>query len=380
MKVLHNKYLIIKAPDLKTNDQIRKSKFIAVIGPKAPPYGGMANQARLLIQSLEKDNHKTVFIPTNQSLPQLEKVIDKFFGLRTIVRAFVYYYRLLLAAVKCDVFHIMACSHWYFFINVIPAVLIGFAFQKRVVVNYRGGEAESFFNNRGKGFTWLLNIANSIVVPSMFLKHVFQSLKVKSVVIPNIISLKRFKFKQPEICENGAVNFICTRQFELYYDIPTLIHGFSSVKKKNIHSKLILIGEGTQYQLIKTLVKDLDLEDSVDFMGKVPAEDIPLYLNKADIFVNSSIVDNYPNSLLEAFAAGLPVITTSAGGIPYLVNHFKNGILVEPSNPDSLADAMITLANDSDVCRQLALEGYQTAIMHSWEEIWPLLRREYFKE
>ena len=354
------------------------SKNVAVIGPQAPPFGGMANQGVLLTDGLVEKGLNPVRIRTNYSYPELEKKISGIPGVRTVVRIAVYLFNLVWLGSKCEIFHIMACSHLYYVVNVIPALIAGHLMGKRVVLNYRGGEAKIFFNGKGKRLVRSLHLADSLIVPSQYLKDLFKGFGLESVVVPNIIPLERFRFRLPgENQAQGRVTYICTRQFEPYYDVATLVKAFALVKNELSDARLILVGEGRLYSDLKRLAAELNIESGIHFAGKVNAEDIPDHLNRADIFVNSSVVDNYPNSILEAFAAGLPVITTDAGGIVYLVKHGKNGLLVKTSDYKSMAKEMVSLAKSSALKRQLARGGEKTAEKHSWDKIWMQLKEEY---
>jgi len=124
-------------------------------------------------------------------------------------------------------------------------------------------------------------------------------------------------------------------------------------------------------------LRELELQDSITLLGNVDPQEMPAHLASADIFVNPSVVDNYPNSILEAFASGLPVVTTSAGGIPYLVRNDKNGLMVSPGDCRGMAEAMIQLGRDFQLCLRLAKGGKETAKKHSWLRIWPQLQKTY---
>lgn len=363
---------------VKTNMPVKKKSIkIAMIAPFSPPYGGMSNQAMLLCKFLNQSGIEICFVPTNNSTLFLEKVFGRLPGIRTVIREGVFLSLLIRASKFCDIFHIMACSHLYFFLIVTPAILIGFLMGRRVIVNYRGGEAETFFKKKGRPAFRMLQVADTVIVPSRYLEDIFKKMGLKTTKIPNIVETNRFEYRLPEIRPQEEITFICTRQFELYYDVETVVRAFSIVKKSLPHAQLILVGEGSLQAVLIALVKNLNLDDSVFFRGKVNPEQIPLVLKASDIYVNASVVDNYPNSILEAFAAGLPVVTTCAGGIPFLVENNKNGILVGLRDYTSMAKAMIQLAKDQDLSRRLSRAGKRVADSHSWDGIWPLLKKEY---
>ena len=157
----------------------------------------------------------------------------------------------------------------------------------------------------------------------------------------------------------------------------TLVKSFQLVKKILPRSSLTLIGDGSLKQQIMDFVEHSGLFESVFMPGKVAPADMPGHLSQYDIYVNSSVVDNYPISILEAFSSGLPVITTAAGGIPYMVAHEETGLLVTPKDHQALAQEMIRLAGDTDLGKALAVNAKKFADEHSWKNIWPKLNAVY---
>ena len=116
--------------------------------------------------------------------------------------------------------------------------------------------------------------------------------------------------------------------------------------RKNI--KLILVGDGEEYERIKKMVDLMNLSSTIEFYGKV--NDVAPLLGKADVFVLSSSSEAFPVSVIEAIASGLPIVSTNVGGVSELVG--DNGILVEPGNMQQLVSAMKELIdNDSERIR-----------------------------
>lgn len=350
-------------------------KNLLIIAPSPPPFGGMATQANLLSDKLKQQGIHVVKVSTNSMPKFFKRVFGDIAGVRTVIKTFYYFFTLIKSVYKSDVIHILACSHLYFFINVIPAIIIGKLFKKRIVVNYRGGEAKLFFNGSGKYAKNILNNADAFIVPSAYLKSVFDDLNIRSSIIPNIADIDSFSFSPPDY--SASVKFVCTRNFEYYYDVATLIRAFAIVRRKLRESSLTLIGDGSLKKELLNIVSEYGLSSCVNFKGRVSPSDMPYVLSQHDIFVNSSIVDNYPISILEAFAIGLPVISTSAGGIPFLIKDGIDGLLVPLGDAKALASEMIRLAKDLSLGRYLAYNGKINASMHSWEHIWLKLKTIY---
>jgi glycosyltransferase involved in cell wall biosynthesis len=119
--------------------------------------------------------------------------------------------------------------------------------------------------------------------------------------------------------------------------------------------------------MLKNLVKKLDLEQNVIFLGKIDYGLLPHYYNLCDIFVLPSIEEGLGFVSAEALACLKPVVASNVGGIPDIIIHNKTGILIERKNPEALSDAIIKLLKDKNLAKRLALNG-QSHIKKNFEE------------
>jgi len=122
----------------------------------------------------------------------------------------------------------------------------------------------------------------------------------------------------------------------------------------------VLIGEGQQRPRLQQQVKEASLGRNVLFLGS--RKDIPELLSCCDLSIHPSESEGLPNALLEAMAAGLPVIATSVGGVPEVVLSEVHGLLVPPGDPDSLSAAILRVLKDEGLGRRLARAGRQRVI------------------
>ena len=114
-------------------------------------------------------------------------------------------------------------------------------------------------------------------------------------------------------------------------------------------------------------------------MGAVQPDEMPAVYDQSDIFVNGSYVDCAPVSPLEAFCPGLPVVTTAAGGIPYLVEHERTGLLCAAGDWAALAEGIVRLMGDPNLARVMAEKAHQHTGLHSWHglrELWLMAYRD----
>jgi len=107
----------------------------------------------------------------------------------------------------------------------------------------------------------------------------------------------------------------------------------------------------------------------VQFLGRVPHERMPALYNEAEIYLTSPNVDNIPGSLLECFASGLPVVATRAGGIPYILENERTGLLVPIGDHEALAQAAFRLLEDPELVERLTSEARKECERYRWSPI-----------
>ena len=117
------------------------------------------------------------------------------------------------------------------------------------------------------------------------------------------------------------------------------------------NSKFIVIGEGHERNQLEATIRDYGLEKDFFLVGALP--NASQYLQAFDIFVLPSIKEGFPYAILEAAAAGLPIIATAVGGIPEIIANSKQGLLVEPKHPEALAEALAKLLRDPEYIKTL---------------------------
>jgi len=129
--------------------------------------------------------------------------------------------------------------------------------------------------------------------------------------------------------------------------------------KLNYKVKLIFIGNGPTENKIKKLVDKKSMNNSVIFLGKCNNDDIPKLLSVMDVFVLPSLIEGMSNVIMEAMAMKIPVIATRVGGTPELIEHGKNGYLVEPKNTDEMMKYTLNFFNDNKLCMKITNEAYK---------------------
>lgn len=143
--------------------------------------------------------------------------------------------------------------------------------------------------------------------------------------------------------------------------LDLLIEALSEVTRR-LDARLLLVGEGPERPHLEKLSKKLGLPNSVRFLG--PRTDVQSLLQVADLFVFPSRTEGLPNALLEAMAAGLPIVTTDVPGCRDLISHGQSGLLVPYGDRTLLADAIIQLLANPRLAREMADKAEEVVTMH----------------
>ena len=342
---------------------------IGLIGPLPPPSGGMANQTRQLARLLSEENIKVSVVQVNS--PYRPAWVHKLRGLRALFRLYFYFLSLWRVAGQVDLFHIMANSGWSWHLFTAPAIIVARLRGVVVVVNYRGGGAGEFFS---RSFRWVnlsLKHASAVVVPSGFLEKVFVGYGVQPRIVPNIIDVEKFLLKCHEIKlddGNPPVIFVA-RNLEVIYGIDVLIQAFKKVSAVYPDAKLIIAGIGPEHSALLALAKQLEVEEKITFTGRIDNDQMVEIYQRTSVAVNPSRVDNMPISILEALACGVPVVSTNAGGIPYMVENGETALLVPVDDVDKMADAITKVLSEHDVREKLIRQGRDSINTYTWPHV-----------
>jgi glycosyltransferase involved in cell wall biosynthesis len=214
---------------------------------------------------------------------------------------------------------------------------------------------------------WLQLLAfRSGIVPISVAQEVAVSLERRyrvsnSEVIPNCIPVGRYQLSKEvreEWRRNAGINstdtvFTCVALFREQKNHQRLLRVFKAGPGRNSGAKLLLVGAGPTEDGIRQLAEYYGLGDQVRFLGM--RDDIPEVLGASDVFVLSSDYEGNPLAIMEAMAAGLPIVSTRVGGVPELVAHGRDGILVDPANEAEFKEALQLLFDRPDIRNDMGL-------------------------
>lgn len=340
---------------------------LAVIGPIAPPAGGMANQTRQLVELWRSEGLCVDLVPVNP--PYRPGWVGGVQGVRALFRLLLYIPALWRALDRVDVVHIMANSGWSWFLFAAPPLVLGRLKKVACIVNYRGGSAERFLERFGWAVKPFMRCADATVVPSGFLGEIFVRYGITVQIVPNIIDMERFRWREPPAGQLLSPRIVVTRHLEPIYDVASALRAFQLVRQHVPSATLTIAGTGPELAALERLVAELGIDNAVTFTGSLTVERMAELYYGADIMLNTSRVDNMPNSILEALASGVPVVSTKVGGIAYMVRDKETALLIEPGDFEAAAAAMLRVLNDRRLAVGLAQAGRQAVAQYSWQAV-----------
>ncbi len=188
-------------------------------------------------------------------------------------------------------------------------------------------------------------------------------------VIPNGIDLtalnflsreearKRLKINNDEIVIGTIANLYKTKGLEYLIEAIKILNIQSAGWRTISNIKTVIIGEGDERNNLQTKIKELGLENNISLSGSIP--DAYKYLKAFDIFVLPSVKEGFPYTILEAMAAGLPIVATEVGAIPEILENQKTGVLMPPADSQALTEAFVSLIKNPEHAKQLGANAQE---------------------
>ena len=229
-------------------------------------------------------------------------------------------------------------------------------FQLEYIPILHGGNLKKrLINNR---FYSNLIFSNSYlnISPSKYLLNKFQKYGYKTMFIPNGLKIAEYNFI---VRKKLKLNLLWVRAFDKIYNPKMAILVLEELVNKGYKAKLCMIGpdkDGSLNEVIQ-FAKEKSVFQFLEITGRLSKKDWIKKAEEFDIFLNTSLIDNIPVSVIEAMALGLPVISTNVGGMSFLIDNNVNGILVENDNEIEMADAIVNLISNSKEASKLAVNA-----------------------
>ncbi|HEX8160360.1 MAG TPA: glycosyltransferase family 4 protein [Pyrinomonadaceae bacterium] len=245
------------------------------------------------------------------------------------------------------------------------------ALGRPFVLVLRGGALPEFSARHAGRVRACLARAAAVAAPSDYLLEEMRPFHGALRLLPNPVDLAsyRARARQP-----ARPRLVWLRSFHEIYN-PTLAPRVVALLAKDFPEVTLAMvgrdkGDGS-LRRTREAAAALGVADRITFPGGVLKRDVPAWLDRGDIFLNTTDVDNTPVSVLEALASGLCVVSTNVGGVPRLLEHERDALLVPPANAAAMASAVRRLLDDPALAGRLSREGRGKAERFDWSLVMP---------
>lgn len=243
--------------------------------------------------------------------------------------------------------------------------------NKPIVLILRGGNLPDFARRYPNRVKSLLNAAAAVTTPSRYLLEAMQHLHRDIHLISNPIDIAPYEFKERT---HPLPKLLYLRALHQIYNPVLAVEAVKLLHGTNPSPTLRMVGpdkgDGTA-QVVDTAIREAGLTDSIELAGPIPKNEVPQVMAQADIFINTTNIDNTPISVIEAMATGLCVVSTNVGGLPYLVTHEHDALLVPPNDSQAMADAIRRILTEPSLAERLSRNARATAEQFDWSVVLP---------
>ncbi len=213
----------------------------------------------------------------------------------------------------------------------------------------------------------VLRRASHTVAPSTFLADLPGTSDGTLEVVPNLIDLSSLPYRQRSAV---APRLLWMRTFHPIYNPLLAVKAFARIKEVHPDATLTMAGQEKGIQAeVEAEVRRLGLGDAITFPGFLNPEAKAETFDTHDIYLHTNHVDNAPVSVIEAAAAGLPIVATAVGGVPHLFKDGTSALLVQDDDDAAMAAAVQRLLSDPKLAEQLSVNGRELSEQSSWPSV-----------
>lgn len=236
-----------------------------------------------------------------------------------------------------------------------------------VPVLHGGNLPDRFQRDKQKVGTFLKG-AHSIISPSLYLQDFFSGKGFRVYFIPNFIELQKYTFL-PRYPVRPRLLWV--RAFQEIYNPILAIQALKILLTRYPSAQLCMVGAAKDHTFddVMKAITDYGLSDHIEITGILPKSEWIRRSQHYDVFINTTTIDNMPISVIEAMALGLPVVSTNVGGIPYLIHHDQDGILVPSGSAEDMAEAIRELVENPVKASMLAQQARTKVEGFSWDQV-----------
>lgn len=244
---------------------------------------------------------------------------------------------------------------------------------KPYVLTLHGGNLPAFARRWPARVKDLFESAAAVTTPSRYLQEHMSHYRSDLLLLANPLDISVYQFR---LRKRPRARLVWLRAFQEYYNPLLALEVLSQLRHEFPDVQLTMIGrdkgDGT-LQRTQRSIREMNISDRVQLIGGVPKATVADWLQKGDIFLNTSNVDNTPISVLEAMASGLCVVSTNAGGLPYLLENRRDALLVPTDDSNAMADAVRLVLTEEGLAQRLSSSGRAKVEQFDW----PIILRQW---
>jgi glycosyltransferase involved in cell wall biosynthesis len=336
---------------------------VLLIAPSLTIVGGQSIQANQLLRYLANEPSVQVrFLPVNS---RLHAALSMKY-VRTLITLVLYLARLAGSIGRADVLHIFTPGFFSFYLAPAPALLLGRLLGKKTILNYHDGRAEDHLAHWPMARR-VMRLASAIVVPSDYLVDVFGRFGFDATRVHNVAETGSQHYR-----ERGRPRpiFLHNRGLASEYNPACTLRAFAIVQRRYPEARLTIAHAGPLRREMESLAASLGLRQT-RFVGSVSRERMASLYDSADVYLMSPNADNMPLSLLECFAAGLPVVSSDAGGIPDMVEDRQTGLLFPRNDHHAMSRCALRMLEEPGLGARVAKNARAECDKYAWTHIGP---------
>jgi L-malate glycosyltransferase len=242
---------------------------------------------------------------------------------------------------------------------------------KPYVLTLHGGSLPRFAGRWPGRVRRLLGSAAAVTAPSPYLLEHLRPYRPDLCLLPNARDLEAYAAR---LRRNPRPRLVWLRRFCDFYNPMLAPRVVARLAPEFPEIHLTMVGpdggDGS-LQATRSAAAAARVAGRIAFVGGVPQAEVPGWLGRGDIFLNTTNVDNTPLSILEAMACGLCIVSTDVGGLPYLLTHEENALLVPPDDPEATAAAVRRLLVEPGLAERLSRNARAHAERFDWPVVLP---------
>lgn len=235
----------------------------------------------------------------------------------------------------------------------------------------RGGSLPDFARSHPKRVRSCLERATVVIGLSSYLVKQMRPYSDNLQLLPNPLDVANYPFR---LRRTLHPQLVWLRAFHEIYNPTLALRVLKRLIQDYPDLHLTMVGpdkgDGT-LQEVQQMAAELGIADRINLPGGVPKAEVPVWMNKGEIFINTTNADNTPISVLEAMACGLCVVSTNVGGIPYLLEDGQDALLVPPDDSEAMADAVRRILAEPGLAERLSYNARQKVASFDWSVILP---------